>query len=384
MLEPPIRWHCTDVDPITLIGPGYSNFQVSTQAAINSSSSSVKNASAAYVSVCARVQKPFSHWCPAASGYCLRLHPAGDWSLLAGSHVIASGPHSIGPHSSPGTSDSKEGEGTSPHSQLTLRVDGTLLMASINGKQVAQLHDATYDNGPAALGSGYHYASFHSFEMTALADDQLTDNPVLRSAVPDGSIAVGYPVFTGVSLSNATRVGEFGLAFTALKSVTVTSLARFAAAGSTGQHKLSIYCGAVNASQPDARCQGAASTVQDSMGSSALAMVAVNFSQSAADSTGLVWALLSSPFDAVVGQQYFLVSEEGATESSGDRFYIGTANYPCIGQPGPGGTLPKLDVQVDSLRIDGGISRGPGGKWSEVQWDYRPRSFGPLSFAITS
>ena len=74
----------------------------------------------------------------------------------------------------------------------------------------------------------------------------------------------------------------------------------------------------------------------------------------------MVYAMLSSTFEAVVGQQYFLVSVEGAAECSGDRFYIGTANYPCIGQPGPGGTLPKLDVQIDSVRIDGGISRGSG------------------------
>jgi hypothetical protein len=378
VMRPPIRWHCTDVDPITLVGPGYSNYQVSAMAAINSSSRT------AYVSVCARVQKPFSHWCPSASGYCLKLYATDKrdidparWSLFAGRRVIASGFSSVfTPH---------------PRTLLTLRVDGTLLTASINGEQVEQLHDVSFDNGPAALGSGYHYASFHSFEMTAIAsddqpDDDSSSSKVARSTVPDGSIAVGYPVFTGVSLSSPAReIGEFGLAFTPLKPITVTALARFAAAGSTGQHKLSIYCGAVNASQPDARCNGAA-ILQNSVAASALVITRVNFSKSAADATGMVYALLSSPFEAVVDQQYFLVSEEGAAECSSDRFYIGTTNYPCIGQPGPGGTLPKLDVQIDSVRIDGGVSRGRGNAatWSAIQWDYRPRSFGPLSFAVSS
>ena len=34
VLHPPVRWHCTDIDPITLIGPGYANYKVETTAMI--------------------------------------------------------------------------------------------------------------------------------------------------------------------------------------------------------------------------------------------------------------------------------------------------------------------------------------------------------------
>jgi hypothetical protein len=118
------------------------------------------------------------------------------------------------------------------------------------------------------------------------------------------------------------------------------------------------------------------------------------------DEVGMVWADIRASNAGhgasvllVAGQQYYLVSDEGSAKSPGDRFYTTTTNYPCIGSPGPGGTLPKLDVQVASVRIDGGVYRLANGtcsspqdcshgEWQPLLWDYRPRSFGPLSFAV--
>eukprot|EP01051_Picozoa_sp_SAG22_P014533 SAG22_NODE_1776_length_3607_cov_2.601482_2_plen_431_part_00 len=201
VLHPPIRWHCTDVDPITLVGAGYSNYDVSTTARIDSSAANA-SAAATYVSVCARQQKPFSGWCPSASGYCLKLANGGAWSLAAGKTVIAHG--------------------------------------------------------------------------TATAAD-------------------------GSPLNASPGVGQAGV-------------------------------------------------------------------------------------KVIAGQQYYLVSEELGAKSQDDGFYTTTKNYPCIGAPGPGGTLPKLDVQVDSVRIDGGVyclTNGTASQpWQPVLWDYRPRSYGPLSFAV--
>ena len=333
VLKPPIRWHCTDVDPITLVGPGYANYDVTVQARIDSINGAggpqhAGNASATYVAVCARQQKPFNGWCPSASGYCLRLYTTGDWSLLAGASAIAHGAvqvDTVGWHT------------------LRLRVSGTTIEASLDGSLLTQLQDSSFDNGPAALGSGYHYASFAAFEMHALSSS--------LDRVPLGSTAVAYPVFTGTTLSVASTkefTGQFGLAFTTSLDLTVTALARFAAAGPAGVHQLTIHCAAHNATQIDPRCRTEPHGVAIWEG---LASATVDYNVSEADETGMVWAAVrasdssATSLKVIANQQYFLVSEEGSGSSS-DRFYTTTKNYPCIGSPGPGGTLPKLDVQV--------------------------------------
>ena len=379
VLRPPIRWHCTDVDPITLVGPGYSNYDVSTTARIDSSAANTSEAST-YVSVCARQQKPFSGWCPSASGYCLKVG-VGAWWLTAGKKTIARG-----------KAAAMDGQLLDPtvYQTLRLRVYGTSLEASLNDALLVQISDSSFDNGPAALGSGYHYASFSSFEMRALSSS--------LASPPAGSMAVAYPVFTGTSLATASdhKPGEYGLAFTALHGTTITALARFAAAGPTGPHQLSVHCAAHNATQRDPRCRRPPQGAQASEG---LGACKVDMSQPDRDATGLVWAPIraasaghAAEVRVVAGQQYYLVSEELGAKSQ-DGFYTTTANYPCIGAPGPGGTLPKLDVQVDSVRIDGGVYRLVNGTatgtdqdahlpWEPVLWDYRPRSYGPLSFAV--
>ena len=39
-----------------------------------------------------------------------------------------------------------------------------------------------------------------------------------------------------------------------------------------------------------------------------------------------------------------------------DPFYGLATPQPCIGQAGPGGTLPRMNVPTDAIRIDGGVS----------------------------
>ena len=56
---------CGHRDPITLIGPGYGNYVVETTAMIEGQTQ--KKNGTAYVSVCARQQKPFNGWCPVRS-----------------------------------------------------------------------------------------------------------------------------------------------------------------------------------------------------------------------------------------------------------------------------------------------------------------------------
>jgi hypothetical protein len=378
VLHPPIRWHCTDVDPITLVAPGYSNYDVSAAARIDSSAANASGVEA-YVSVCARQQKPFDGWCPSASGYCLRLAHGGAWSLTAGKTAIAHG-----------TATAVDGSllDASRWQTLRLRVYGTSIQASLNDDRLAQLNDTSFDNGPAALGSGYHYASFSAFHMRALGS----------SRPPAGSTAAAYPVFTGTALATPSnhKPGEYGMAFTALRDITITALARFAAAGPTGSHRLSLHCAARNGTQKDPRCRRPPRVAE------ALGGCTIDMNLPDRDATGLVWAPIRASTGAghaaeaevrvAAGQQYYLVSEELGAKSD-DSFYTTTQNYPCIGAPGPGGTLPKLDVQVDSVRIDGGVYRltdgtasGTGHEarqpWQPVLWDYRPRSYGPLSFAV--
>lgn len=347
VVQPPIKWHCTDVDPITLVGPGYANYEVATTARVDSGSG--------YVAVYARVQKPFSGWCPTASGYSLKVFATGNWTLLAAATPLAHGTIPAG--------------GYGAWRALRLRVNGTSIEASVNGTVLVQVQDGRFDNGPAAVGSGYHLASFSAFAMDG-APTRMATSP------PHGSVAAGYPVFTGTALSATTTAGQYGLAFTPLVSLTVAAVSRFAVANSSGKHTLSIYCAVVNATQIDARCVSA--------GSGLLAASVVSMQQGA-DATGLVWAPISaSGGDAVVlvpTQQYVLVSSE---TSGGDPFYTTTTSYSCMGSTGPGGTLPKLDVQVASVRIDGGAHRdGSDGPFT-LLWDYRPRSFGPLSFAVAA
>ena len=280
---------------------------------------------------------------------------------------------------------------------LRLRVYGTSIEASLNDTLLVQIEDDSFDNGPAAIGSGYHYAAFSSFKIeTALNGASLA--AAGPSSPPVGSIPIGYPVFTGTSLSvEGKDIGQYGFAFTPTKDLTITALSRFAVGNSTGPHQLSVHCAAHNHTQRDSRCR---LPLQGSAVWQGLGTAVVDFSQPDRDPTGMVWAVVRNSatphgdtLGVVAGQQYYLVSEEGSDTSAGDLFYTTAKNYPCIGAPGPGGTLPKLDVQLEGLVIDGGVYRlsvngtctdvaCPHEAWRPVLWDYRPRSFGPLTFAV--
>ena len=386
VMEPPQRWHCTDVDPISLVGPGYSNYVVEATAKIDDR----RNASN-YVAICARLQKPFDGWCPSASGYCLRVSAGNTWSLVIGAYIAATHDHLL-PAAPNGNCSNRFGcvfrSGKLPSRvsaasslRLKLRTVGTSIEASVNGVEMLAVSDAHFDNGPAAVSTGYHTASFSSFSMAAV--EAASAGPGL------GSTVAAYPVFTGVALSHSesSSTGLFGMALTALEDVTVSSFARMRAGGSSGRHLVQLLCAKIGPAQKDPKCRGAQPADGSGLGRADIVM-----STNASDATGLVWGRPKTSIALIRGQQYYLVSEENSKGSSGDPFYRLAKSYSCIGSPGPGGTLPKLDVQVTSVRIDGGISRectapadGPMTDckpWGELLWDYRPRSFGPLSLAV--
>jgi hypothetical protein len=76
----PIEWHCLENDPLSIFAPGYSNYNISVRAKIDprnawQTKGFGRHEEPPYVSVCGRMASLFgwSGWCPAPTGYCLRL-----------------------------------------------------------------------------------------------------------------------------------------------------------------------------------------------------------------------------------------------------------------------------------------------------------------------
>ena len=82
VLQRPIRWHCTDVDPITITGEGMQNYAVSATVRVETLSSYAPNNGGSYAAVYARVTRPYSGWCPAPSGYRLQVNANATWTLV--------------------------------------------------------------------------------------------------------------------------------------------------------------------------------------------------------------------------------------------------------------------------------------------------------------
>lgn len=107
-----------------------------------------------YVQVCGRITgySGFSRANP--SGYCLVLASDGSWQARAGGSTLA------------------KGTVTGPFNPLdwhtlTLTMKGASVSGSVNGTQLFSVaSDSTYKSGMAALGSGYHQASFRAFAMS--------------------------------------------------------------------------------------------------------------------------------------------------------------------------------------------------------------------------
>lgn len=107
--------------------------------------------------VCGRVAglAPFNS--PSVAAYCLALKASGNWTLSTGGAgagtLLASG-------SIPGFTPS------APHS-LLLNMTGAALAVAVDGVGLASATDSTYSSGMAAIGSGYHPASWGSITLSA-------------------------------------------------------------------------------------------------------------------------------------------------------------------------------------------------------------------------
>jgi hypothetical protein len=347
VLRRPIKWHCTDIDPISLISTGYQNYAVSIRARVEINTT--QSYSSSYVSVWARVRRPYHGWCPASSGYSLRIGPTGSWSLQVAADqlktriVLAQG--AVQPFD------------PSAWQELTLACLGNKITATVNGRVVADMTDVTLDSGSAALGSGFHYAAFDDFSITALA-------PTPEELAPGHKLAA-FSIFTGVKLERE-QSGWFGFAFTVLKpSLAVSHLARFAVTNSTRTHLMRLVMVGPNTT--------GSKTVMV-----ANATVDMGAAHKELDALGFVYSQLSPAVELVANQQYYLVAEETA---GGDPFYALADAQPCIGHAGVGGTLPRMNVPTDAIRIDGGVgtnSQAMDGGWSMYP-DFEPRSFGPVT-----
>jgi len=337
VLQRPIRWHCTDVDPIVLVLEGHQNYAIEVDARIESNTTT--SYSSTHVGVCARVRRPYKNWCPAPSGYCFRIGIDGQWHLQVDSNdakttTLASG-------------NLPNFDGSRWH-RLSLTCNGSSISASIDASLMAYVQDVSLDSGSAALTSGFHYAAFDNFS--------------LRAVKPVESDLVAYSVFTNIDVETKVS-GWYGFAFTCNRDFVVTQLARYGAVNGSAAHQLRIL---------------------EAAGGRVVANGSVDLAIADADSLGFKRAKLKQLVGLVAGRTYYMVSHEIA---GGDPFYGLAPSQQCIGSPGPGGTLPRMKVPTDAITILGGVSatdkelNSNSDPW-KVLSDYEPRSFGPVSFAF--
>ena len=197
-----------------------------------------------------------------------------------------------------------------------------------------------------------------------------------------------FCIFTDTKLE-WQQSGWFGFAFTALRAVTVTHLARFAAANSSAVHRMRL----VKVIKRKAALTGALDPSPAPVVVIANASVDMGAADRQLDALGFVYGPLGGQKNAngvalEAGEQYYVLSEEGPTafagaSSAGDPYYGLADPQPCIGHAGPGGTLPRMNVPTDAIRIDGGVSTtditGLTGPF-ELLADFEPRAFGPTTF----
>lgn len=89
-----------------------------------------------------------------ARRYCVSLDARGRWALAVNSVPVVQG--NVSAPFAP----------SAPHA-LALNMAGTVIEAYVGGARVASITDATYAYGNAAVGSGWHAASFDNFTVTA-------------------------------------------------------------------------------------------------------------------------------------------------------------------------------------------------------------------------
>lgn len=458
VLQRPLHWHCTDVDPITIIGEGMQNYAVRATARVESNTS--ETYSSTFAAVYARVTRPYRGWCPTPSGYRLQISSNGTWSLLAAGSLSAASPAST---ADPATFRSRNDQTPSPSTayktlacgvvpepapldgwrNLSLEVDTNILTAIIDGKVVAKVQDDTFDSGSAGLGSGFHYAAFDAVSVVPLrptptevamiatrhrqaadvsvpssssspSSSSASSSSASKSSLSPASFAetraatgdvdgggsnsskgsedgdrggggvkgtkaaasttptlAAYCGFTNVERSASSPPGWYGMVFTTMRAITVTSAARYAASGNNGTHVVKIL--AVN----NASYSAAPATV-------ATVSISFNDPKRLLDSSGFVHAAFPSPVLLNAGKSYYLLSSE---VQGGDSFYQASSTQSCAGHLGPGGTLPRMRVLTDAITVDGGVSSastasGQAGAYI-VAADWEPRSFGPVTFSFT-
>jgi hypothetical protein len=113
-----------------------------------------------YIQLCGRLTGYSGFKLQVVPAYCMQVHANGTWALTAGpaKGVVATGAVGV-----PGGWD------PSHLTAYTLSLNGNTLTATAGGALLGSYtdDDATYAVGLAAVGSGYHYATFDDFRVAA-------------------------------------------------------------------------------------------------------------------------------------------------------------------------------------------------------------------------
>jgi hypothetical protein len=109
-----------------------------------------------YTQVCGRITGYSGFVRAAPTGYCLVLSDDGAWVARAGGTTLAKG---VVPSGAGGFNS------TTPHT-LTLTMKGKTISGAVDASPLFSIpSDATYSSGYAAVGSGFHAATFDNFNL---------------------------------------------------------------------------------------------------------------------------------------------------------------------------------------------------------------------------
>jgi hypothetical protein len=247
--------------------------------------------------------------------------------------------------------------------RLSLALNGSTVSAWLDDQQIANINnDGAFDHGLAGVGSGWNTAYFSNLSIQPIGQRP-----------PSGAALVLINTNTGITqLSSANAsFGWFGTKLRLTAAVTLSSLARFRAANSTGRHNVSLF---------------ALSSV-DTLGN-AVASVSVDCSNmqnaskpSLLDRFGFMWSSLSEPVRLKAGA-YVLASQE---HPSGDPFYFDAPDGPCAANSdGHDGGSAWVSVVGDAVQVLG-AARSAGSRWSvSTAGDQSQHAFGPVNLAVTT
>eukprot|EP01047_Picozoa_sp_COSAG01_P063423 COSAG01_NODE_8218_length_2870_cov_4.446770_2_plen_299_part_00 len=252
--------------------------------------------------------------------------------------------------------------------RLSLALNGSTVSAWLDDQQMANIiNDGAFDHGLAGIGSGWNTAYFHNLSIQPIGQQP-----------PSGAALALINTNTGITqLSSAnSSSGWFGTKLRLTAAVTLSSLARFRAANSTGRHNVSLF---------------ALSNV-DTLGN-AVASVCVDCSNiqhaskpSLLDRFGFVWSTLSEPVRLKAGA-YVLASQE---HHMGDPFYFDASDGPCAGNSdGHDGGSAWISAVGDAVQVLGAARsvdiNSTGSRWAiSTAGDQSQHAFGPVNLAVTA